>query len=780
MQVVNIISFDKNKIILNENFLKSLNFDSTKYKVISIIGTARSGKSTLLNLLITFITGKNSNVFESSSSNKHCTRGIDMYITNNMIFLDCQGIEYQDSSNDVYLLLMSWLFSNLIIYNNTSINNSTLKSLEPIVSFANYIKSDKYDKPNLIIRVRDYDLDENVNDTFSELMKTNNDQYQTIRDSIKNLFWSTQVVSTNILDRKEIKLLKENSYTQILDSNENGINECFVNCVDKIQSSNSVTLKDFVNKLQTIVSQLNENQYIDFHKLNVSEIIITNSIHKFIENVDKSMFSYIAVDGTQQSYNDNVVPRETHLKQIIDRFDNEFSLIDETIKNSYRSKLIDDLTKPINDAINELDRLTIIEYEKFKEENDYTYSFDGSINYLDIDTTLYDKNNEDHNVDYDGYTFNDYDISDLATKEQMYYLILHKNMIEDDEDGHIQWAISSLETFYRPSVEKCLRLYIDEIHNYILKYIVAVDKNKELIIMNQNLAKQWSETSITHFIKFISNSVILCSIVELVEIYKKSILNHVHKIIKELKYVDMDDNRHSHFICEGTDDPNCENHILCYRYNKNKLDLTYLWFGIKDGTTTKYYIFNNTQMEYDDKIKLSTKDIVIDGIKFTSKDGVYSACGNKEFTSHYLWKVDKINKINEMITLNKIPTIDLTNFVNDKMVRHTRLNKIIDYLKTEATLDINLIKANPEFKFYNLVVNNKTIFSDYYLKMLNRQILVFVEEELETIFNYDFITFDKFKKIFINENDIVLDFNNYKHHLIINKIVDDHIMQNDL
>ena len=73
---------------------------SKPYKIISFIGDARIGKSTLINCIISFLCNKNINIFKSSNSSKeHCTVGIDMLLLEtddyNLIILDVQGLNFK-------------------------------------------------------------------------------------------------------------------------------------------------------------------------------------------------------------------------------------------------------------------------------------------------------------------------------------------------------------------------------------------------------------------------------------------------------------------------------------------------------------------------------------------------------------------------------------------------------------------------------------------------------------------------------------------------------------
>ena len=107
-----LILFNDNKLILSSE----LELDKTK--IITVIGRARLGKSSLLNLIYTYLTGTEQETFKSSSSVKHVTQGIHYYYYDklNLLILDSQGLDYSDSSNDHKILLFCYSISDMIIY----------------------------------------------------------------------------------------------------------------------------------------------------------------------------------------------------------------------------------------------------------------------------------------------------------------------------------------------------------------------------------------------------------------------------------------------------------------------------------------------------------------------------------------------------------------------------------------------------------------------------------------------------------------------------------------
>lgn len=108
--------------------------------VLSIIGKARTGKSTLLNCIISHLKNESETIFMTSNTDEHCTHGIDYHVLELQdkiyLILDVQGIKYHDSSLDAKMILFVYLISNIIIFNEKNIiSNATLNSLQPLSTF---------------------------------------------------------------------------------------------------------------------------------------------------------------------------------------------------------------------------------------------------------------------------------------------------------------------------------------------------------------------------------------------------------------------------------------------------------------------------------------------------------------------------------------------------------------------------------------------------------------------------------------------------------------------
>jgi hypothetical protein len=341
----------KDKIVLNSNFNEIKNC-----YVIAIIGDARKGKSSFLNLLINNLTGQNKSFFKIDSGIDHCTLGIDIFKINvggrKFIFLDCQGLNFEDSKNDSKYLLLIYSMANIIIFNEkNTLNNNIFSTLQPMAMFINSFENmnDDKNKPYLYIRIADYELDGKPTDLLNKNMEKHNDQYQNVRDSFRKLFNDILIGTTDSLDRIEKKMLKQNNYQGILDLKENN----FMNVINHIwivltnMEKKSIDTKELVNKI-------NKNEKIDFNKLDIYTANTQLEIKEFIE---------IHIDENKNL--SNIIPDGSIFKYYkIDDFKKEIDSIRNEFKERFNSVPIGLWTK-FNDKIKKYqDR-----YEERKQKN---------------------------------------------------------------------------------------------------------------------------------------------------------------------------------------------------------------------------------------------------------------------------------------------------------------------------------------------------------------------------------------------------------------------------
>ena len=341
----------QNKLISIENNLLVLNdlIEINNSIVISIVGDARKGKSTFLNLMINYITKEDKKYFNTSSDIKHCTIGIDylqLLINDiNYIFIDCQGLNYENASHDFKYLLFLYSISNIFIYNDKNIiNNNIFSTLQPMAIFINmFDKFDSINKPILYFRIADYELTGDIEELKNNLFVLQNDQFDNVRESCRLLFSDIQIKITETITKNDKKLLNNNKYTTFLNDEDNN----FINVIKDIYSNLEILPKKNIN-LDLLVNNINNNNKIDYKKLDIytlnTELEIINFIDIYLLN--NKEFDNIISNGTQETrnlinkYNNNIKKYENmfndHFSSVPDEMKTKFIVKISEMKNKYK------------------------------------------------------------------------------------------------------------------------------------------------------------------------------------------------------------------------------------------------------------------------------------------------------------------------------------------------------------------------------------------------------------------------------------------------------------
>ncbi len=294
------------------------------------------GKSTFLNCLISKLTDTDAYIFPTQENDEHCTQGIDMYILKekNLIFLDCQGVEYDDSSQDSKLLLLAYLLSDIVIFNERNmLSNSTLHSFQPMVAFIQYLQLEQLRRPHLFFRIADVDLKLDAGTNMNNMLAPKTDHYQSIRDAIKLLFSSASAVKTTALDRSEKNLLNNHLYKGMLLTKENGFSSAIEDMMTILTTKLKTiprTFSEWTTHVSTLIDSINRNEKIDYKKLDVVELLAFKEITEFINAVDPALYDPLTVDGTHVMYMTRVHTRLTEVTRILDEFKRRFSTISDS------------------------------------------------------------------------------------------------------------------------------------------------------------------------------------------------------------------------------------------------------------------------------------------------------------------------------------------------------------------------------------------------------------------------------------------------------------------
>ena len=333
--------------------MPGLDLPNPSVKVVSIVGKARMGKSTFLNAIVSKYSQENSVIFATNGGVKHCTFGINYcYIPEqNLLLLDSQGLANGDARHDPALLLFIYLVSNVVIFNDTKIlQNEALKLIEPICTFATYIDYDTFVKPTLIFRLSDGKLVENTDENLEQVMEHHPDQYQSIRESIEEVFQvPIRLLKTETLDRKEERFLDNGDYLGLLQEKDNGFDKTITAIMEIVKKSEPRS--NILTRLPEIVEQINNNEKITLEKLDVVGLVHKNDVFEWLQTVSPHLKTSIEVDGTESCFQERVVKRQQEVDAKLKEFDKRFKSVSATIKREQKKKLKAELDEPISKAI---------------------------------------------------------------------------------------------------------------------------------------------------------------------------------------------------------------------------------------------------------------------------------------------------------------------------------------------------------------------------------------------------------------------------------------------
>lgn len=320
-------------------------------RVISILGKARMGKSTFLNAVVSHLRKESQAPFKAMDCDDHCTRGIDAYYMeeHNLLLLDSQGLDYEDASHDPHLLLLLYILSDVIIFNDTRrLENGALKLMESVCTFTNYLDIDTVVKPKLYFRIFDSDV-KDPQKNLEKVLGSYPDQYQSIRNSIKHLFHQDiRLLKTEPLDRPAKIMLANNMYRELL-TEPLGFREA-IECI--LSASKTAEQKSVLGDVPSVISKINENQEISIEKLDVVKLQAENDIHKWIQDsVPSSVYTELVVDGTNKCFEEVVEPRKNQKKAILTAFTKRFKDVEESIRGPFYKTLQEKMDAPIQKAI---------------------------------------------------------------------------------------------------------------------------------------------------------------------------------------------------------------------------------------------------------------------------------------------------------------------------------------------------------------------------------------------------------------------------------------------
>ena len=321
-------------------------------RVVSILGKARMGKSTFLNAILSHIGGHTMNPFMTQDNDEHCTRGIDYYFCEKerLLLLDCQGLSLEDSSHDPQLLLFAYLVSDVLILNERMmLQNEALKLMEPICGFMIYVDMETIKKPKLCFRISDADIVKDPKKNLDRVMARYSDQYQSIRDSITNLFQpDIGIVKTNTMLPSLRSSLEDNDYMSFLDNELIGFRLAIDAIITTLPPGRDA--REWCGSLPQIIHGINHNEKISIDMLDIVSKMAKLELIEYKMSIPADVFADIPVTALQESYDRLIVPRIHAQNELLTDFQRKFKSVSKEIKDPYFQELTERLGHPIETA----------------------------------------------------------------------------------------------------------------------------------------------------------------------------------------------------------------------------------------------------------------------------------------------------------------------------------------------------------------------------------------------------------------------------------------------
>jgi hypothetical protein len=208
---------------------------------------------------------------------------------------------------------------------------------------------DTCEKPSLIFRISDAKRGSDIHKTLEKLMAHHNDQYNSIRESVENVFAQpVKIINTEYPQKADDSLLSSNDYLRLLSEKENGFDSAITSIIEDISAA--VPRENILKSIPGYIDSINNNEQININKLDIVALTHNNDILIWLNKVPAELKSEIEVDGTQEMYDKNVVTRQALVKKVKTDFTKRFKNITETIKKEHKAKLDAELDGPIERA----------------------------------------------------------------------------------------------------------------------------------------------------------------------------------------------------------------------------------------------------------------------------------------------------------------------------------------------------------------------------------------------------------------------------------------------
>lgn len=298
--------------------------DYSKYKIISTFGKNMTGKSTLLNMILSTMTKNDKKIFGIEKTNELKMILYPQIIDEqHYLFVDVKGLKELDTPEEIKILLKLYLMSDIIIYNIESrFEKQDLIPFQILLSHLMKFNLSNH-KSNLFINVCDCKFT-NIKQQIDLVLDTKNDKFYSLMSCIKKLFNNIDGFSSKHL----AKQLQGDNFIDFI--NENEMNDEINRLVTSINLSET-------NMREKIVENLNMIDQIDFNyydgTLNYQKRMLeySDEFHETLkqEMKDHKIKNRKSVTYTQTFFDEEIIPKELIYNEIKNKVITKFYYYDE-------------------------------------------------------------------------------------------------------------------------------------------------------------------------------------------------------------------------------------------------------------------------------------------------------------------------------------------------------------------------------------------------------------------------------------------------------------------
>lgn len=266
-----------------------------KCVVMSVIGNEKTGKSTFINGLVSYIAQVNTSIFDVDHNLQKCTYGVE-YLTLDLpnfmlIILDCEGLCIE---NYHFVLPFVYVVSDLIVYNDTGIINSGVYDIiREFGSFASNV--DKHTKPLFLFRIADYSLNASPSELLKLFIKCGEESLNSSLSTFFTMFLNIDIVTTEQLGKKGKNLLQNKKYLDVINDENYGFISVYDSILKMLNSIEPTLFLDIESGLEDSLDLINKTQLEKYNN---------NFANKVLKYIDDNELSLEVVEAKLFPYED--------------------------------------------------------------------------------------------------------------------------------------------------------------------------------------------------------------------------------------------------------------------------------------------------------------------------------------------------------------------------------------------------------------------------------------------------------------------------------------------